>query len=608
MARQVLGRAPIERHFPWRELREVSRRQGTRKPPIYSVHRWWARRPPELYRAILRHLAANGSDDARPLAGQVILDPFMGGGTTLVEAQRLGADVIGFDTEDLACRVTALELGRAPDPGVWEEIEKVFGTVEAKLRPCYGRAGAWEVLHYFWVDRVQCGRCDRSFDAHPEALLARDPRPGRTVGFCLYCSRLHLLDGRHTCIECSCGQRTRLSDSNARGGKYYCPWCGHEESIRRYVARMAGTPPTRRLVAKEEVHHRTQERRYRLATWRDRALFHRAARRLRRVEGSLPIPQAPVWVIPGDSRPRSYGYRRYREMFNARQLLHHGSVLKAVLTLREPARSIAVLAFSQSLETNCMFCPYASAWGRLAGLFSIHGYMYVTRPVELNPWWLGVGRGTLRNCLARIRRGLESKGDVPEGTRAAVFIGSLERTNGLDRCGVDYIVTDPPYFDNLDYAYLARFHSVWLRGVPLGCRGVRRLGGVPIRGSGGDSKEFRRRIAVILTRCRKLLKRRGLLVFTFAHRSPQAWQALRSAIRRAGFRVTAVYGVETEGQNGFHNSAGNLRWNALFVCRRRGSEARMLSAELRRAMRARGVSRWDRANLRLALKTAKACR
>src|SRR5207249_12011106 len=153
--------APIERAFPWRELRSVSRRQGTRKPPIYSVHRWWARRPPELYRAILELLKEkNGARPSDPLAGKVVLDPFMGGGTTLVEAQALGAEVIGFDTEALACRITALELASATSAQVWEQIEAKIRAVERRLRDYYGTSrGGWETLHLFWVDVVDCESC-----------------------------------------------------------------------------------------------------------------------------------------------------------------------------------------------------------------------------------------------------------------------------------------------------------------------------------------------------------------------------------------------------------------------------------------------------------------
>lgn len=608
----VAGSTPVERGFPWRKLREVSRRQGTRKPAIYSVHRWWARRPPELYRALLQSLVpANGSQTNQPLTGKRVLDPFMGGGTTLVEAQRLGADVIGFDTEELACRITALELSRAPALDVWEEIDKALREVERRLRTLYVRRGAWEVLHYFWVDRVACGACHRNFHAHPKSLLAHDKSRRLRVALCLYCSRVHHVVRRRVTVDCSCGRVSKLTGSNAAGGKYRCPWCGHIELIRGYVRRTGDVPPERELVAKEEVNLRSGERRFRKASAADRSAFDEATRRFVRSGAGLPIPTSRVATIPRDSRPRSYGYRRYRDMFNARQLLHHGTVLKVLLRLRDPARSIALLAFSQSLETNCMFCPYSTDWRRLAGIFSIHGYMYVTRPVELNPWQDGVGRGTLFNCVRRIRRALESKEGSAHGTRE-VSIGSVDNGHAVGK--VDFVVTDPPYFDNLDYSYLARFHSVWLKQTPIGRNGIKRIGGQPIRIGLSRAKTlewrgFERRLKRIFGRCRGLLKRGGLLVFTFAHRREEAWQALEGAIRRAGFRVTAVYGVECEGRNGFHADKGNLRWNALFVCRRRSKDKRRVrTSELRDAIGLRGISVADRENLEQAFRTAKGVR
>ncbi|MBI4220656.1 MAG: hypothetical protein HY682_10960, partial [Chloroflexi bacterium] len=566
----------------------------------------------ELYRAILRHLVPLQSNDRRPLEGKIVLDPFMGGGTTLVEAQALGAVTVGFDTEALACRITALELAEPPPVDVWDEIDAVLNKVESRLRRYYVRNGPWEVLHYFWVDVVDCRSCRRQFDAHPESLLARDEARRVHVAFCRYCSRIHRLRPSTTIIRCACGGTSATEDSNARGGKYRCPWCGEDELIRSYVSRHNGRPPERRLVAKEEVHRETRARRFRAATRTDQTMFAHAARHLARIEATLPIPQARVAVIPGDSRPRCYGYRRYRDMFNDRQLLHHGSVLKALTGLREPARSIAVLAFSESLQTNCMFCPYAADWRRLAAVLSIHGYMYVTRPVELNPWHAGIGRGTLRNCIARIRRALESKINK-ESTygRASLHLGSLDRDGVGSR--VHYIVTDPPYFDNLDYSYLARFHSAWLSMLPPG-KGVRKTGGEAIQVVRAASpvpswRYFEGRLKPIFVRARHRLRRNGLFVFTFAHRSPDAWKALRRAIKRAGFCVTAVYGVEAEGRNGFHNNPGNLRWNALFVCRRRSRRRPHLrEGELRKAIKVDGMSSADRTNLRMALAVARACR
>ncbi|MFN4034099.1 MAG: DUF1156 domain-containing protein [Fimbriimonadales bacterium] len=91
---------------------EAGKRQHYR--PIYSLHKWWARRPGALFRAMillathpeLREtlLQTDAQVNLKPKApyfcdynldDYIILDPFMGGGTTLVEANRMGARTVG---------------------------------------------------------------------------------------------------------------------------------------------------------------------------------------------------------------------------------------------------------------------------------------------------------------------------------------------------------------------------------------------------------------------------------------------------------------------------------------------------------------------------------
>src|SRR5437870_13674226 len=74
-------------------LREKQIQQNYR--PIIAVHKWFARRPGTLFRALL--LAEFGRMplretffQANSLAGIRVADPFMGGGTPLLEANRLG--------------------------------------------------------------------------------------------------------------------------------------------------------------------------------------------------------------------------------------------------------------------------------------------------------------------------------------------------------------------------------------------------------------------------------------------------------------------------------------------------------------------------------------
>src|SRR5258708_9906091 len=100
----------IERHFdiPFvagLALREKQIQQNYR--PIIAVHKWFARRPGTLFRGLLlSEFVETGLRDSfyRPhrLQGIKIADPFMGGGTPLLEANRMRCDVVGYDINPMA--------------------------------------------------------------------------------------------------------------------------------------------------------------------------------------------------------------------------------------------------------------------------------------------------------------------------------------------------------------------------------------------------------------------------------------------------------------------------------------------------------------------------
>ena len=86
-------------------LREKQIQQNYR--PIIAVHKWFARRPGTLFRGLI--LAEFGTKPLRDIffaandfPGRRVADPFMGGGTPLIEANRVGCDVLGFDINPMA--------------------------------------------------------------------------------------------------------------------------------------------------------------------------------------------------------------------------------------------------------------------------------------------------------------------------------------------------------------------------------------------------------------------------------------------------------------------------------------------------------------------------
>ena len=88
---------------------EAINRESARENYIYrgnpsAVHKWWAQRLGTVFRAIvLGAFAPKGSDLLdlfyRPtrIHDAIVFDPFMGSGTTLGEALKLGARAIGRD-------------------------------------------------------------------------------------------------------------------------------------------------------------------------------------------------------------------------------------------------------------------------------------------------------------------------------------------------------------------------------------------------------------------------------------------------------------------------------------------------------------------------------
>ncbi len=175
----------LEVDFPLVPINALSSLEGNAGKPIYQMSKWWARRRSCIFRALLLAAAMEAPvrrhPDGQPMLGpegkpiidedvadQVVwdayyanhqaagnfkhlkvLDPFMGGGTTLVEGSRLGFQVAGVDLNPVAWFIVKNELACA-DP---KEVKAFFDQIEAEVKPqiqpfyvtdgVSGRKGTW---------------------------------------------------------------------------------------------------------------------------------------------------------------------------------------------------------------------------------------------------------------------------------------------------------------------------------------------------------------------------------------------------------------------------------------------------------------------------------
>lgn len=77
-----------------------------RAHPIEAIHPYPAKFIGEIPRALMRTLTCP--------AGTLVFDPFVGSGTTLLEAQRLGLPSVGVDLNPIACLIARVKTGVRP--------------------------------------------------------------------------------------------------------------------------------------------------------------------------------------------------------------------------------------------------------------------------------------------------------------------------------------------------------------------------------------------------------------------------------------------------------------------------------------------------------------
>jgi adenine-specific DNA methylase len=213
----------IETDFPIEKINPLAQREANAKRPIYMLHKWWARRLGCVFRTIvlaslipaeewqrLDEKARRQNADAwtwlyyrvchlgfaqkqsfctpeshdghgcaeelieKYVKDKIVLDPFMGGGTTVVEALRLGCRVIGVDVNPVAWFI----VKKSVEPVDLEKLDAAFKHLEETVAPDilkYYRTPCpktstsevsqghhlADVMYVFWVKTVNCASCGR---------------------------------------------------------------------------------------------------------------------------------------------------------------------------------------------------------------------------------------------------------------------------------------------------------------------------------------------------------------------------------------------------------------------------------------------------------------
>ena len=574
------------------------------RPNTY-LHKWWARRCGTTFRLILKQLAQNGPDrefySAGGLEGLIVLDPMMGGGTTVHEAIRLGANVIGVDVDPIPILQARASLSGVPSIDLEEPFLRLLEAINYSLEPvsivacpqCRVQAPLRFTL-YGLRRHCLCGPA-----IHVDSLLLRHENNDVIIRLCGHCRQVHNED------ECPNSSAVPVQPPIYEKSTRKCPVCNDsfEDDIDkpfydRYSALVcAGSCGEHGLFFKGVEHLDLKQ--IKLANNRRDGLYF---------PGTLSVAPGPK---SNDLLRR--GIKSYKDLYSSRQLIYLHAAIGQLDRYDPEIRLPLALLVSTSLEFNSMLCGYKGADKRRAGAirhaFSHHAYSFPYTALENNPLYPTRASGTLlklfhdrviqakkwaaqpreRNILGGDQKYNNIHDEVDSGTEVddPAELKTGKHKYYLRQCSsasldladdsVDFVVTDPPYYDSVEYGDLSAYFRVWLRqlvgnGVDENIVWDYKTPHFVATGNNTSQRSrtyehYLELMSGIFAECHRVLRKdQARLVFTFHHWKADGWAALTIALGRAGFMLINRYVVHSENPISVHiNKLRALTDDAILV-------------------------------------------
>lgn len=566
-----------------------------------------------------------------------VLDPFAGGGTIPLEAQRLGLRAYAGDLNPVA---VLINKALVEVPPLFADLPPVNPEYRSKRQPTdrfprakglaedvrfYGRwvrEEAWRrigayyptldgktVIAWLWARTVPCPnpacRADaplvRSFWLSKKrgkgAYVVPEVEGGRVVFR----------------VKTGAGAPPREGTVNRRGAQ--CLVCG--------------TPIPLEHVRKEGQAGRLGARLMAIVTEETGGRgYHAPEPEHEKVAEQAMPPWKPSTRLPEKAlgfRVQNYGLTTHADLFTPRQLLALATFSDLVAEARERvyqdaleaglpddptplaqggtgarayAEAVGVylsLALGRQADYSSSLCLWIADLGAIAHVFNRQALPMTWDFAESNP--LGEATGSWKGMVEWVAKALENLPTHPPGQ--ARQVNAVEAVNGVP--APPLISTDPPYYDNVPYADLSDFFYVWLRRTlrdtypdlfrTLLTPKEEELIADPYRQGGPDAA--RRHFEEGMRRVFRNLRARAhpdyplTLYYAFKQQEVEedeegeteavastGWETFLQGLVEEGFQVVATWPMRTERSNRPRGLGSNaLASSIVLVCRPRPEDA-----------------------------------
>ncbi len=532
------------------------------------------------------HEALGGAPGTRPL----VVDPFAGGGSIPLEALRVGADAFASDLNPVPVLLNKVVLEYIPKYGqrLADEVRKwgewIKCEAEKELAEFYPKdADGATPIAYLWARTIQCEGpgCGAEVPlirflwlakkANRSVALQIVPNPkAKRVDFQIITKQrggwVDQDDPKNKIEE-------PKFDGTVKRGSATCPCCGYTTPVARVreqlKARRGGANHARLMCV---VSTRVTEtgRFYRQPTAADLKAVRKAEASL---EQKMKTHTGPVSFLPDEKLDLRgirhtwgmiYGHETWTDHFSRRQLLALTTITRLVhgVAKRENGDANFHAAVATCLALNLgkladlanSLCPWEPVAECPRHLFSRQAVPFTWDFGEGVP--IGDSSGSWQIMVERFATILAGIGS--DWHQSSPHLASAT-AHPLPDDSANALVTDPPYYDAVPYAYLSDFFYVWLRRNLFNVHPDLFNGEVvpkdseivvdrphELSNSTHDIAFYERELAKAFGEGRRVVRPDGIGVIVFASKTTASWEAILKAVVDAGWIITGSWPIDTE--------------------------------------------------------------
>ncbi|MHA1699039.1 MAG: DNA methyltransferase, partial [Promethearchaeota archaeon] len=523
----------------------------------YLMHKFWSRKPHNIVATYIENYSKDN---------EVILDPFGGSGVTLNEALHLGRRAISIDLNPIASFITKntantidVKLFEEKSKEILENARMKFGNLYHTRCPRCNQTAS--ITHVLWKDFFRCDDC-----GHLVTVTARETRT-KKLQKCPNCNNQidfhHQRETRPYLIyaRCKCSSnRNKNPDSKIIIKKPDEKDLNINEELKRSPEYKTVLSEIKSLVEalsydnnKPFIQLRHEMRKVpflkNLFTPRNLIALHAIIDEILNNDGdnlqqidnlddltstlvflftsTLPQASKMVWVI---KRRSSRKIKRYQ----VGSWTHH--------ILWDPSEFFEVNAFNcfhERIEKLKKGFNYNKAW-----VDGDEQWLKVKIPGS-NTRWL-IKKSRIKPGIEIIKRytclkfkAANSAREFFEdtGTNALILTRSADNMKCIPDNSVDYIFTDPPYGDSIQYHELSTFFYAWM--PPFTIKPIMKSAldhEITVNSSQRKSyKDYEKRIKLVFRECMRILKPERFFTLTFHNTDINLRSIIFNAALDAGF-------------------------------------------------------------------------